>query len=273
MLSWAITAVLGIAVGSALASSPAAAGDRRDDPPVRSVFSEDTLNVTGDRLGFGSNRGATTGGQGFDWDEAWQDYIDGLVQECRDGAAGQLDRARCDDMVIVRGPGAEGEPAAAVPAITMSDLERFAPVVGELVVEPDGWGVVGTPTNFYATAESHTMEGELFGSPVEVRWTPTSYVFDYGDGTVHESEASGAAWRGTQESWSETATSHTYASTDDVTASVTVVFTAEVDAGSGWFAVPGTLAVEAPAVSVKVFEVDTVLTDGDCMANPTAPGC
>src|SRR5690606_2683040 len=97
--------------------------------------------------------------------------------------------------------------------------------------------------------------------------------FDYGDGTVEETEASGAAWQGAEESWTETATSHAYAAREDVTASVTVVFTAEVNAGSGWFAVPGTLPVDAPSVAVKVFEVDTVLTDGDCMANPSAAGC
>lgn len=171
--------------------------------------------------------------------------------------------------VIDNRPGAAqvGQP------ITMTDLAQFRPTVGELVVEPDGWGVVGTPTNFYATAETHTMDGELFDTPIEVRWTPTSYVFDYGDGTVETSEASGSAWRGTDESWTETATSHTYAARDDVTASLTVVFTAEVDAGTGWFSVPGTLPVDAPSEVVKVFEVDTVLTDGDCIANPRAAGC
>ncbi|MCH1881451.1 hypothetical protein [Agrococcus sp. ARC_14] len=164
-------------------------------------------------------------------------------------------------------------PAEETRPITIDDVARFTPIVGELVVEPDGWGVVGTPTNFYATAESHTMDGELFDTAIQVRWTPSAYRFDYGDGTVEETEASGSAWRGTEESWMETATSHTYASTEDVTASVTVVFTAEVNAGSGWFAVPGSLPVQAPEVSVKVFEVDTVLTNGDCMANPSAAGC
>lgn len=165
------------------------------------------------------------------------------------------------------------EPLAPARTITINDLARFRPIVGELVVQPDGWGVVGTPTNFYATAETHTMDGELFDNPIEVRWTPSSYVFAYGDGAVETTDASGSAWRGTEESWTETATSHVYAERDDVTASLTVVFTAEVDAGGGWFAVPGTLPVEAPSVSVKVFEVDTVLTNGDCMSNPTAAGC
>ncbi|MFA4841716.1 MAG: hypothetical protein WC580_08410 [Agrococcus sp.] len=184
-------------------------------------------------------------------------------------AAPGLDRCA---VLVATGPGAAPASAAA-PAITLSDLAQFRPIVGELVVEPDGWGVVGTPTNFYATAQTHTMDGELFDMPIEVRWTPSSYVFDYGDGTTETSEASGTAWSGTEESWTETATSHVYAERSDVTASLTVVFTAEVDAGGGWFAVPGSLPVDAPSVGVKVFEVDTVLTNGDCMANPSAAGC
>lgn len=181
--------------------------------------------------------------------------------------------ARYYDTPPIVGPGEPTEPGDPLRAITMADIARFTPLVGELIVEPDGWGVVGTPTNFYATAESHTMDGELFDTPIQVRWTPSSYRFDYGDGTVEESDAAGRAWQGEDESWTETATSHTYATRDDVRASVTVIFTAEVNAGSGWFTVPGTLPVDAPSVEVKLFEVDTVLTDGDCMANPRAAGC
>ncbi len=200
-------------------------------------------------------------------ERAWRAYLQMLHDRCIDMGE--------DPAVCPPPPPPPGEPLpeAAADPITMSDLAAFRPLVGELVVEPDGWGVVGTPTNFYATAEAHTMDGELFDVPIRVRWTPSSYVFDYGDGSVEETEASGAAWRGPEESWTETATSHAYATTDDVRASVTVVFTAEVDAGGGWFAVPGTLPVEAPAVDVKVFEVDTVLTNGDCMANPSGAGC
>jgi hypothetical protein len=198
---------------------------------------------------------------------ALQAELDRLYQLCLDM---NEDPSACVMPTIVAD--AAG-PVEAAPSITISDLAAFRPLVGELVVEPDGWGVVGTPTNFYATAETHTMSGELFDVPIEVRWTPTSYVFDYGDGTSETSSASGVAWRGPEESWTETATSHTYASRDDVTASLSVVFTAEVDAAGGWFPVPGTLAVAAPSVPVKIFEVGTVLTEGDCMADPMAAGC
>ncbi|WP_347754831.1 hypothetical protein [Agrococcus sp. ProA11] len=204
-------------------------------------------------------------------DQLWDDYVDSLIQACRDSASGSIAAARCDDLLIVRGPGTP--PIAGTPVITISDLARFRPLVGELVVEPEGWGVVGTPTNFYATAETHSIDGELFDAPIEVRWTPSSYRFDYGDGTIEETQASGAPWNGPDESWTETSTSHTYSDREDVTASVTVVFTAEVNAGGGWFAVPGSLPVDAPSVSVKLFDVDTVLTDGDCTANSSAAGC
>lgn len=194
-----------------------------------------------------------------------------LLQELRDRCVAMAEDTEACPIVPEEPVAAEA--ADPTPMITLTDLAHFRPIVGELIVEPDGWGVIGTPTNFYATAETHTMSGELFDVPIQVRWTPTSYVFDYGDGTVEETEASGSAWNGPDQSWTETATSHAYASRDDVDASVTVVFTAEVDAGAGWFAVPGTLPVQAPAVPVKVFEVDTVLTNGDCAANPSAPGC
>ncbi|MCR8669625.1 hypothetical protein [Agrococcus sp. HG114] len=254
-------------VAAAVLTALASAAD--DDPPEVGFFGGSTLEVAGDRLVPGTSPG-TKRLTSEDWAAAWQAYLAARFEDCVDAATPGL--ARCDVVVVDRRPGATA-PAPAIDPITMSDLAAFRPIVGQLVVEPDGWGVVDTPTNFYATAESHTMDGELFDVPIQVRWTPTSYVFDYGDGTSETSSASGTAWQGPEESWTETATSHTYASRDDVTASVTVVFTAEVNAGGGWFAVSGTLAVQAPSVGVKVFEVGTVLTDGDCMANPSAAGC
>jgi len=239
-----------------------------EPPPVVSEFEDAALVLAGERLDAGTpGTGARTGAT--DWAALWAAYIQSLREECIANSTPGLERC---DVLVATGPG-QAVAAAGVAPINLADLAQFRPIVGELVVEPDGWGVVGTPTNFYATAETHTMDGELFDAPIEVRWTPTSYVFDYGDGTTETSDASGTAWSGTDESWTETETSHAYAERDDVTASLTVVFTAEVDAGGGWFSVPGTLPVEAPPVSVKIFEVETVLTNGDCMANPSAPGC
>lgn len=255
-----------VAASSAFGIGLAGAGDNQ--PPTESWFDGDALYAGEQRLipGEGEKPGAS--GEFVDWSALWEAYLAALYADCMADAPAGL--GRCDVVIVDRR--ADAPPLVPDP-ITMSDLAAFRPLVGELIVEPDGWGVVGTPTNFYATAETHTMSGELFDVPIEVRWTPTSYVFHYGDGTLETSDASGTPWRGTEESWTETSTSHTYASREDVTASLTVVFTAEVDAGGGWFPVPGTLPVAAPSVPVKLFEVGTVLTDGDCMANPMAAGC
>lgn len=266
MLAWALTTAGALAI-------PLASASAGNCTPVLVAIGQCALDPGSGQLiivGSGSSGGSDDReDQGPGTDDGPRVVRPTPYEECM---AAETDPVTCERMnfaVIDNRPGAAevGQP------ITINDLAQFRPIVGELVVEPDGWGVVGTPTNFYATAETHTMPGELFDTPIRVRWTPTSYVFDYGDGTVQTSEASGTAWRGTEESWTETTTSHAYAAREDVTASLTVVFTAEVDAGAGWFAVPGTLPVDAPSVGVKVFEVDTVLTNGDCMANPSAAGC
>ena len=195
----------------------------------------------------------------------WRAYLASLAELCVDM---NEDQSAC---VPPPADPADPAPLAASDPVTIEDLAQFRPIVGELVVEPDGWGVVGTPTNFYATAETHTMDGTLFDAPIQVRWTPSEFHFDYGDGTTQTTTAPGSAWG--DDTWTDTATSHTYTSRDDATATLTVVFTAEVDAGSGWIAIPGTLPIAAPGHTVKLFDVDTVLTDGDCLTNPTAPGC
>ena len=44
-------------------------------------------------------------------------------------------------------------------------------------------------------------------------------------------------------------------------------------AGSAWRPIAGTLTVPGEPRRVLVGEFDTVLTQGDCIANPSGPGC
>lgn len=260
-----LAAFLGTLIVGVLSTTSPSHGD---DSDPRSLFGDYSLTVARDRVVSGG--GGTTGRQysSAELDALWNAYIDRRRNECLARDPNPV-FDHCD--VIVTPPGGGPAAAPAAPAISITDLAQFRPVVGELVVEPDGWGVVGTPTNFYATAETHTMDGTLLGAPIQVRWTPSEFRFDYGDGTRETTAAPGDAWG--DATWTETSTSHTYTSRDDVTAHLTVVFTAEVNVGSGWFPVPGALPVDAPAQAVKLFAVDTVLTDGDCLDDPSAPGC
>lgn len=166
-----------------------------------------------------------------------------------------------------------GDATAATESITIADLASFTPAVGELVVQPENWGVLGIPTNFVATATDHVQQGTLLGQPIEVRWRPVAFTFDYGDGTVATSDDPGETWQTSDDDWTATATSHEYQDRGEYTATVTITFEADIATDTGWATVPGTLDLAAPAEGVQIFEVQTVLTRGNCIQFPNDPGC
>lgn len=172
-------------------------------------------------------------------------------------------------------PAPATEAPAAATALTISDLAAFTPAVGELVTQPDGWAVAGRPTNFIATATTHTQEGTLLGTPVQIRWRPVAFTFDYGDGTSNTTTTGGATWPTTDDEWTDTETSHVYESRGPITASVAVEFAADITTpdSAAWAPVQGTLTLAAPDTALHVYEVRTVLTRGNCIQHPDDPGC
>lgn len=172
-------------------------------------------------------------------------------------------------------PELPGEPAdPGLPAVTLADLESFRPVTPALTGEPAGFGVVGMPTNFVAAASEQAIPGVLLGYPVTVRFTPTAFVFSYGDGTSARSATGGATWAqvGTAQ-FSPTDTTHVYRERGIYSASVAVEFAASVDFGTGWIPVVGVVTASSGAYPVEVVEVHTALVDRTCEEDPTGPGC
>ena len=77
-----------------------------------------------------------------------------------------------------------------------------------------------------------------------------------------------------QAEFTETPTSHVYAAAGEYTVELEVVLSAEYRfGGSPWRSIAGTLTISSAAARVLVGEFDTVLTHGDCLANPSGPGC
>lgn len=142
-------------------------------------------------------------------------------------------------------------------------------------MEPGGWAVVGLPANFVAAASVEVVSGTLLGQPADVRFTPVGYRWSHSDGAVVESGTPGATWAALGKSeFSPTATSHVYAGPGEYTVALAVVLRAEYRfAGSPWRSIAGTLSVTGTPQRVLVGEFDTVLTNGDCIANPLSPGC
>jgi len=180
----------------------------------------------------------------------------------------------CSRLTQPAPPSAPPKPGGPV-VITLRDIASFRPTPPATVMEPKGWAVVGLPANFVADAEAQVVSGTLLGRTAEVRFTPVGYRWTHSDGAVVESASPGATWSELRtKEFTKTATSHVYASTGEYTATLEVVLSAEYRfGGSGWQSIAGVLAVAGDPVPVLVGEVDTVLTNGDCRANPSGPGC
>jgi hypothetical protein len=167
------------------------------------------------------------------------------------------------------------EPTPEPVVVTLRDIASFRPAAPSNGMEPGGWAVVGLPANFVAAASVEVVSGTLLGQPADVRFTPVGYRWSHGDGGALETGAPGATWAELgQREFSPTATSHVYAATGEYQVQLSVVLRAEYRfAGSPWRPIAGTLAVAGAPQRVLVGEFDTVLTQGDCIANPSGPGC
>ncbi|MFD5215977.1 PKD domain-containing protein [Microbacterium sp. NPDC058345] len=166
------------------------------------------------------------------------------------------------------------DPAPALPPITITDLASFAPDASTLTAEPDNLGVAGLPANFVATADTHTQDGELFGYPISVRFTPASFTFHFGDGDSLTADSGGQTWEALDlPQFTPTDTSHTYADRGTYTARVDVAYTAEIDLGVGWFPITGQLTTTGPDQAIRIYEAHTALVAHTCTERPQAPGC
>ncbi|WP_375388066.1 hypothetical protein [uncultured Amnibacterium sp.] len=156
------------------------------------------------------------------------------------------------------------DPVAADPAavVTIRDVARFLPATTGLHLEPDGWAVVGVPANLWIEIAPATVDGEVFGRPAQVRFTPVAYRFDYGDGVVRTSAVPGASWGALgQEELTATPTSHVYTDRGARQAAVTVVYAAEYRFGDGGFtAIAGAVSGTTPPERMLVVVERTALT-------------
>lgn len=178
-------------------------------------------------------------------------------------------------------PVAPAPPVPAAPAVVvydpieLADLASFSPQNISLSSQPAGWGVLGLPVNFIASGSTHVVSGSLFGQATEVRFTPRTYQWSFGDGTSATTALGGSRWDqlGLPD-FSTTATSHSYAQAGNFTAQVTVHYGVEYRIGGGaWTAVSGEVIRDASTPIVIVLNADTVLTAGDCLNAGDARSC
>ncbi|MFD1574304.1 hypothetical protein ACFSEO_09180 [Agromyces cerinus subsp. nitratus] len=190
----------------------------------------------------------------------------------------ELDNCKPTDPTDCRAePSAEPTAPAPAPAVTVTlrDIASFVPAKPGNTMEPGGWAVEDLPANFVAEASAQVVSGTLLGRLADVRFTPVAFRWRHSDGVVVESGTPGATWVALgQAEFTPTGTSHVYAESGEYTVTLEAVLRAEYRfGGSGWRMIAGTLAVAGDPQPVLVGEFDTVLTNGDCNANPSGPGC
>ncbi|MBH0099469.1 hypothetical protein I6E68_10005 [Salinibacterium sp. NSLL150] len=159
--------------------------------------------------------------------------------------------------------------------LSITDIATFRPQAPAAGMQPNQWMIVGLDTNFYANASAHVVDGTLFGGTAQVRFTPTSYNWDYGDGTTSTLGTAGTTWAKSKiAEFDPTPTSHVFEEPGNYTISLAVTYAAEYRvAGSSWQNVVGTLTIVAPPLTATAGHATTVLVDQDCIANPTGIGC
>lgn len=185
---------------------------------------------------------------------------------------------RCLDATGPRepAPSREGvEPGApATPPIAITDLVRFAPPPVTASADPGNMGIADLPTNVIASAEVHVRTGELFGIPLTVRFSPTTYVYDYGDGSTTSTASAGLTWEQLgQAQFTPTPTSHVYRDRGTYAARADVVFSAEVDIGSGWVPVSGQITTPGIPQEIRILDARTALVAHTCIEDPRGAGC
>ena len=159
--------------------------------------------------------------------------------------------------------------------LTLSDIARFRPAPGTQRMEPDGWVVVGLPANIYSLVEPEIVPGQLLGRPADVRFTPVTWHWDYGDGSTASLGTKGATWAalGLRE-FDATPTSHVYRAAGEYTIRLSIAYRAEYRlAGGGFVPIAGTITLPANELHITAGGAKTVLVDRDCTVAPRGPGC
>ena len=140
------------------------------------------------------------------------------------------------------------------PGLIAAALRRVSLPASKLVVQPpNGRTLVNFATNFYTDTETFTRTITLLGQQVDLRITPATYTWRFGDGTTTSTTTPGAAYPDLQ-------ITHDYTTATTVTPAVDTTYTADfrVD-NSPWRPVPGTVTIPGATVDLDVVEATPTL--------------
>jgi hypothetical protein len=154
---------------------------------------------------------------------------------------------------------------------SLSDVASFSPRAPGIIVEPGAWSLPRLTTNIIAVAGAEIQRGELLGWPIEVRFSPQTYRWNYGDGSRATHSVAGGSWG--QAQFSSTPTGHVYRSPGRYSITVEVDYGVAYRFGDGAFVpLSGVVRMGGGPVGVTVLRVTPVLVDGGCAGKALVGG-
>lgn len=161
-------------------------------------------------------------------------------------------------------------PQDASPVLTAEDFRRLPLAPPVLSVQPDRATVlVNMPTITFSTATPQTFVTDLLGYPVEVAATPTTFTWDFGDGSAP------LVTTGPGRPWPDHEVAYAYPAPGTYTITLRTDFAGRyrLAGTTAWQPVAGVATTTTTSPPVTAVEARTRLVAEDCTTHPDPDTC
>jgi len=161
-------------------------------------------------------------------------------------------------------------PEDALPALTLTDFRRLPIAPSPLTIQPARPQVlVNLPTIVYTDTATQAFTTVLLGYPVQVEATPTSFTWDFGDGTDPLTTTS----PGHPYPDDDVAHPYTRPGTYTITLTTTYAGRYRMAGTTTWLPVTGTATTTTTSAPIEAVDAPTRLVAGDCTTHPDPDTC
>ncbi|TQL02058.1 PKD domain-containing protein [Cellulomonas sp. SLBN-39] len=157
-----------------------------------------------------------------------------------------------------------------LPELTAEDFRRLPIPAPVLTLQPDrGWVLVNKETVVMTDPTPATLTTNLLGYDIQVQATPTTYTYDFGDGTAPLVTTSPG------HAWPDHDTAHVYGAPGSVSITLTTTWSGRylIEGTTQWRDVDGTAQTTTTSDPFTIEERTSRLVAELCSATPRPPDC